>query len=79
MEIRNKLARPLIWAISGKKIQGTWKAMHDSILITGGAGFIDSHGARTFLANTDLRHHRLVVLGNLQGGFRENEPQDQHP
>lgn len=51
--------------------------MNDSILITGGAGFIGSHVTRTLLTNSDLSHHSLVVLDDLSGGFRENVPQ--HP
>jgi UDP-glucose 4-epimerase len=50
--------------------------MYDSILITGGAGFVGSHVTRALLTNSDLRRHRLVVLDDLSGGFRENVPQD---
>ena len=50
--------------------------MHDSILITGGAGFIGSHITRALFTNNDLRHHHLVVLDDLSGGFRENILQD---
>ena len=50
--------------------------MYESILMTGGAGFIGSHTTRAVLANPDFRHHRLIVLDDLSGGFRENVPQD---
>jgi len=39
-----------------------------SILVTGGAGFIGSHVTAELLA----RGHRVVVLDDLSGGFREN-------
>jgi UDP-glucose 4-epimerase len=50
--------------------------MYNSILITGGAGFIGSHVTRAILSNPDLSHHRLIVLDDLSGGFRENVPED---
>lgn len=50
--------------------------MHSSILITGGAGFIGSHVTRAVLTNLDLHHHRVVVLDDLSGGFRENVPEN---
>jgi UDP-glucose 4-epimerase len=37
-------------------------------LVTGGAGFIGSHVAETLVK----RHHEVVVLDDLSGGFREN-------
>lgn len=44
--------------------------MNDSILVTGGAGFIGSHVARHLLQ----RGHRVLVLDDLSGGFKENVP-----
>ena len=44
--------------------------MGESILVTGGAGFIGSHVARHLVR----RGHRVVVLDDLSGGFRENVP-----
>jgi UDP-glucose 4-epimerase len=40
-------------------------------LVTGGAGFMGSHVAERLLA----RGHRVVVLDDLSGGFRENVPE----
>ena len=40
-------------------------------LVTGGAGFIGSHVADHLLA----RGHRVVVLDDLSGGFRDNVPE----
>jgi UDP-glucose 4-epimerase len=40
------------------------------VLVTGGAGFIGSHVAGALLA----RGHRVHVLDDLSGGFRENVP-----
>src|SRR6185436_15630865 len=39
-------------------------------LVTGGAGFIGSHVAEHLVRNG----HRVVVLDDLSGGFRENVP-----
>jgi UDP-glucose 4-epimerase len=50
--------------------------MKKTILLTGGAGFIGSHVARSVLANPLLSHYRLIVLDDLSGGFRENVPRD---
>jgi UDP-glucose 4-epimerase len=41
-----------------------------STLVTGGAGFIGSHVAEHLLRNG----HRVVVLDDLSGGYRENVP-----
>ena len=40
------------------------------VLVTGGAGFIGSHVADSLLASG----HKVVVLDDLSGGFRENVP-----
>ena len=40
------------------------------VLVTGGAGFIGSHVADALLA----RGHRVMVLDDLSGGYRENVP-----
>jgi UDP-glucose 4-epimerase len=42
----------------------------DRSLVTGGAGFIGSHVAETLVA----RGHRVTVLDDLSGGFRDNVP-----
>jgi UDP-glucose 4-epimerase len=42
------------------------------ILVTGGAGFIGSHVVRSALAIEHLAAHRIVVLDDLSGGYREN-------
>ncbi len=39
-------------------------------LVTGGAGFIGSHVAEHLVR----KGHRVVVLDDLSGGFRENVP-----
>jgi UDP-glucose 4-epimerase len=45
--------------------------MAETLLITGGAGFIGSHLATGALADG----HRVVVLDNLSTGRRENAPE----
>jgi UDP-glucose 4-epimerase len=42
----------------------------DKILVTGGAGFIGSHVADELAK----RGHRVLVLDDLSGGFRDNVP-----
>ena len=44
--------------------------MTDTVLVTGGAGFIGSHVTAELLA----RGYDVVVLDDLSGGFRENVP-----
>lgn len=44
----------------------------DTTLVTGGAGFIGSHVAEQLRA----RGHRVIVLDDLSGGFKENIPDD---
>lgn len=44
----------------------------DTSLVTGGAGFIGSHVAEHLLR----MGHRVVVLDDLSGGFRDNVPAD---
>ena len=46
--------------------------MPETLLITGGAGFIGSHLAEGALADG----HRVIVLDNLSSGRRENVPAD---
>lgn len=41
-----------------------------TILVTGGAGFIGSHLAESFIANG----HQVVIIDNLYSGFKENIP-----
>jgi UDP-glucose 4-epimerase len=43
-------------------------------LVTGGAGFIGSHVAE----HLDRKGHRVVILDDLSGGFRENVPEGCH-
>ena len=42
-----------------------------TVLVTGGAGFMGSHVADALLA----LGHRVVVMDDLSGGFRENVPE----
>jgi UDP-glucose 4-epimerase len=42
-----------------------------NLLVTGGAGFIGSHVV-DWLVDCDERTHKVVVLDDLSGGFREN-------
>jgi len=50
--------------------------MKDSILVTGGAGFIGSHVVRAILANSEFEGSRIVILDDLSGGFLSNVPDD---
>lgn len=44
--------------------------MSESVLVTGGAGFIGSHVAEELVK----QGHRVTVLDDLSGGYRENVP-----
>lgn len=44
--------------------------MSESVLVTGGAGFIGSHVSRSLLE----RGYRVIILDDLSGGYQENVP-----
>jgi UDP-glucose 4-epimerase len=50
--------------------------MTDSVLVTGGAGFIGSHVVRAILENPEFGGAVVVVLDDLSGGYEENVPAD---
>jgi UDP-glucose 4-epimerase len=47
-----------------------------NILITGGAGFIGAHVARSVLDIPEQADCQITILDDLSGGFRENVPSD---
>jgi UDP-glucose 4-epimerase len=47
-----------------------------SILITGGAGFIGANVIRAMLHDREVARHEVVVLDDLSGGFQDNLPED---
>src|SRR5690606_28028743 len=50
--------------------------MTSSVLLTGGAGFLGTHLARSWLAHPAFSDASLVILDDLSGGFAENVPED---
>ena len=50
--------------------------MTSSVLLTGGAGFLGTHLARSWLEHPAFSHASLVILDDLSGGFAENVPDD---
>ena len=49
-------------------------AAQNSILVTGGAGFLGSHVTRSLLEDPRFDGLQIVVLDDLSGGFVENIP-----
>ena len=50
-------------------------ASQNSILVTGGAGFLGSHLTRSLLNDPRFGGLQIVVLDDLSGGFAENVPE----
>lgn len=48
----------------------------ESLLVTGGAGFLGAHVVRSLLTDTRYSEMQIVVLDDLSGGFEENLPQN---
>lgn len=51
-------------------------ALQNSVLITGGAGFLGAHLARHMVNDSRFSDFKIVILDDLSGGFLENIPKD---